>query len=83
MANRSAADVVNKIKASSYADQFRKAFGRDVFGDPDAAFRKALDELQAFARERLAVYKMPRALRLLPELPLNAMGKVLKKQLLP
>jgi malonyl-CoA/methylmalonyl-CoA synthetase len=43
----------------------------------------SLDELQAFARERLAVYKVPRALRLLPELPRNAMGKVMKKQLLP
>jgi malonyl-CoA/methylmalonyl-CoA synthetase len=42
-----------------------------------------LDDLQAFARERLAGYKVPRALRLLPELPRNAMGKVQKKQLLP
>jgi malonyl-CoA/methylmalonyl-CoA synthetase len=42
-----------------------------------------LEELQAFARERLAVYKVPRALRLLPALPRNAMGKVQKKQLLP
>jgi len=42
-----------------------------------------LDDLQAFARDRLAVYKVPRALRLLPELPRNAMGKVQKKQLLP
>jgi malonyl-CoA/methylmalonyl-CoA synthetase len=42
-----------------------------------------LDDLQAFARERLAVYKVPRALRLLPALPRNAMGKVQKKQLLP
>jgi malonyl-CoA/methylmalonyl-CoA synthetase len=42
----------------------------------------ALDELQVFARERLAPYKVPRALRLLAELPRNAMGKVQKKQLL-
>jgi malonyl-CoA/methylmalonyl-CoA synthetase len=42
-----------------------------------------LDTLQAFARERLAVYKVPRALRLLAALPRNAMGKVQKKQLLP
>jgi len=42
-----------------------------------------LDALAAFARERLAVYKVPRALRLLHELPRNAMGKVQKKQLLP
>jgi malonyl-CoA/methylmalonyl-CoA synthetase len=43
----------------------------------------SLEELQAFARERLAVYKVPRALRVLPALPRNAMGKVMKKQLLP
>ncbi len=41
-----------------------------------------LDDLVAFARERLAPYKIPRALRLLPELPRNAMGKVQKKVLL-
>jgi malonyl-CoA/methylmalonyl-CoA synthetase len=41
-----------------------------------------LDELKAFARDRLAVYKIPRALRVLPALPRNAMGKVQKKQLL-
>jgi malonyl-CoA/methylmalonyl-CoA synthetase len=41
-----------------------------------------LDELTAFARERLAPYKVPRALRLLEALPRNAMGKVQKKLLL-
>jgi malonyl-CoA/methylmalonyl-CoA synthetase len=42
----------------------------------------SLEALTDFARERLAVYKVPRALRLLPALPRNAMGKVQKKQLL-
>ena len=41
----------------------------------------ALDALMAFARERLAPYKVPRALRVVPELPRNVMGKVQKKQL--
>ena len=41
----------------------------------------SLDELQTFARERLAPYKLPRALRVLPELPRNAMGKVQKNRL--
>jgi malonyl-CoA/methylmalonyl-CoA synthetase len=68
-----------------------------VIGEPDATWGErvaacvvaragatlGLEELQAFARERLAVYKVPRALRLLPALPRNAMGKVQKKQLLP
>jgi acyl-CoA synthetase (AMP-forming)/AMP-acid ligase II len=41
-----------------------------------------LEALAAFARERLAPYKVPRALRLLEALPRNAMGKVQKKLLL-
>jgi malonyl-CoA/methylmalonyl-CoA synthetase len=41
-----------------------------------------LDDLAAFARERVAPYKVPRALRVVPALPRNAMGKVQKKQLL-
>jgi malonyl-CoA/methylmalonyl-CoA synthetase len=40
-----------------------------------------LAELQAFARERLAPYKLPRALEVLAELPRNAMGKVQKQRL--
>jgi malonyl-CoA/methylmalonyl-CoA synthetase len=40
-----------------------------------------LAELQAFARERLAPYKLPRALELVPALPRNAMGKVQKQKL--
>ncbi|HTA19904.1 MAG TPA: acyl-CoA synthetase, partial [Polyangia bacterium] len=67
-----------------------------VVGEPDATWGErivacvvaraghapTLEALQAFARERLAPYKVPRALRLLPALPRNAMGKVQKKQLL-
>ncbi len=41
-----------------------------------------LDELKEFARDRLAVYKLPRALRVCAALPRNAMGKVQKKQLM-
>ena len=38
-------------------------------------------ELQSFARERLADYKVPRRVHYLPALPRNAGGKVLKSQL--
>ena len=41
----------------------------------------SLAELQAFARERLAPYKLPRALHIIAELPRNAMGKVRKQRL--
>ncbi|GAA2838937.1 acyl-CoA synthetase [Kitasatospora sp. CM 4170] len=40
------------------------------------------DQLAAFVAERLSVHKRPRKVVLVPELPRNAMGKVLKKQLL-
>jgi fatty-acyl-CoA synthase len=40
-----------------------------------------LEELQGFAGERLARYKIPRALRLVPALPRNPTGKILKYQL--
>jgi malonyl-CoA/methylmalonyl-CoA synthetase len=67
-----------------------------VIGAPDATWGElvtacvvaragtapTLDDLAAFGRERLAPYKVPRVLRLLRELPRNAMGKVQKKQLL-
>jgi malonyl-CoA/methylmalonyl-CoA synthetase len=39
-----------------------------------------LSELQHWARERLAPYKIPRALQCLSSLPRNAMGKVVKPE---
>jgi malonyl-CoA/methylmalonyl-CoA synthetase len=40
----------------------------------------SLDELQQWARVQLAPYKVPRALQAVPELPRNAMGKVVKPE---
>jgi malonyl-CoA/methylmalonyl-CoA synthetase len=40
-----------------------------------------LEALRAWARDRLAPYKLPRALRVLPSLPRNPMGKVQKNEL--
>jgi len=40
----------------------------------------ALDELAAWTRERLAPYKVPRDLRIVAALPRNAMGKVVKPE---
>ncbi|MBI5535472.1 MAG: AMP-binding protein [Deltaproteobacteria bacterium] len=39
------------------------------------------ESLRAFARERLAPYKVPRAVVIMDALPRNAMGKVLKREL--
>jgi acyl-CoA synthetase (AMP-forming)/AMP-acid ligase II len=41
----------------------------------------ALDELNSWARQRMALYKLPRRLLLVKEIPRNAMGKVNKKDL--
>lgn len=65
-----------------------------VIGAPDADLGQAVvayvipageisgGELTAFVAERLSVHKRPRRVVLVAELPRNAMGKVLKKQLL-
>ena len=45
-----------------------------------AATALSLEELQQWAKERLAPYKVPRALRCVAALPRNAMGKVLKPE---
>jgi malonyl-CoA/methylmalonyl-CoA synthetase len=45
-----------------------------------AAEALTLEVLRAWAKERLAAYKIPRELRLLDELPRNAMGKVIKTE---
>lgn len=42
-------------------------------GEPPAA-----EELRSWAKERLAIYKVPSRLLVVPELPRNAMGKVVK-----
>lgn len=51
MANKSPADVVDRISRSDYADLFRAAFGGDVFKRPDEAFQRAAEALQAFQLE--------------------------------
>ena len=45
-----------------------------------AELRCALDPV-AFARERLADYKVPRRYTMIDALPKNALGKVLKREL--
>jgi len=45
-----------------------------------AASRLTLPELQAWAKERLAPYKVPRALSVVQALPRNALGKVIKPE---
>ena len=39
------------------------------------------EELKAYVKENLARYKVPREIRFIDELPRNATGKVLKREL--
>jgi long-chain acyl-CoA synthetase len=48
---------------------------------PRRGARPAADDLIAFARERLAGYKLPRSVDFVDELPRTPTGKVLKRQL--
>ena len=52
-----------------------------AFVVPEEDADLAEDALLAWCRDHMANYKVPRRIRLLPELPLNASGKVLKFQL--
>ena len=64
-----------------------------VIGVPDARWGEAVraivvrtgpvepEELIAFARERLAGYKLPKAIDFVDELPRNPSGKILKRVL--
>jgi acyl-CoA synthetase (AMP-forming)/AMP-acid ligase II len=60
----------------------------DYFGEVGAAFvipaegsGLTIDEVDAYAREHLANFKVPRRITLVESLPLNATGKVLKTKL--
>jgi cytochrome c peroxidase len=50
MANASSEAVVAKLRRSSYAADFRRQFGADVFAQPKAAFADALLALEAFQK---------------------------------
>ncbi len=66
------------------------AIPHDVLGEDVAAFvvpragrQLDADELRQFCAERLADYKVPRAIWFVDALPRNANGKVVKRELLP
>lgn len=48
---------------------------------PGGPSLSGLEELREWAGQRLAAYKMPRDLRIVPALPLNTVGKVAKSEL--
>jgi acyl-coenzyme A synthetase/AMP-(fatty) acid ligase len=48
---------------------------------PKIGAEPSLYEIAAFARQRIAGFKSPKRLELVQELPRNAAGKVLRRQL--
>ncbi len=48
MGNASVAEVAAKLERATYADELRKAFGDEVFKNPDAAFKAAGLALEVF-----------------------------------
>lgn len=51
MANDEPADVIKKLRRSSYSKQFKAAFGENIFDNVAKAFSSALAALQAFQLE--------------------------------
>jgi cytochrome c peroxidase len=56
MANGSEADVSAKLARTPYADDMRKAFGDDLFGNPSAAFKAAGLALEVFQQSPKEFY---------------------------
>lgn len=51
MANRSKADVAEKIARAAWADRFRALYGDDILDDPQRAFDKLAQALQRYQQE--------------------------------
>jgi long-chain acyl-CoA synthetase len=62
-------------------DELGEEVGAAVALKPGAAATPA--ELRAFARERVAAYKYPRHVWLVPELPKGSTGKILRREVTP
>lgn len=74
-----------KVLESSVTGFPDAVLGRRVLAAvvPKSGKRLTEDELMAYARERLADYKLPEVVRIMDELPKNPGGKVLKSELVP
>lgn len=58
---------------------FGKRLRAFIVAGPDA--KKNVDQIKAYVRDNLARYKVPRDVIFIDELPRNATGKLLRKQL--
>jgi acyl-CoA synthetase (AMP-forming)/AMP-acid ligase II len=76
---RRCAGVEEAVVLGVADERFGQRLAAFVVPSPGTALSS--EELQAFARENLARFKVPREFRLLDELPRNATGKVLRRKL--
>jgi cytochrome c peroxidase len=56
MANSDAVSVVSKVQRSRYAAQFRGAFGEEIFGAPELAFKGVLLALETYQQSAAEFY---------------------------
>ncbi len=54
MANPSVADVIDKLSRASYADEFKRVFGADIFSRPGDAMARATLALSQYQKEDTA-----------------------------
>jgi len=73
-------DVAEVAVVGTPSDEWGEVVTAFVVPNGDAP---AAQELQAFAAERLARFKCPRIVHFIDSLPRNALGKVLKHELVP
>jgi acyl-CoA synthetase (AMP-forming)/AMP-acid ligase II len=72
-------DVEEAAAVGVEDEQFGQRFVAFVVARPGSSLSP--EEVLAFAKENLARYKVPREVRVLDELPRNALGKILRKEL--
>jgi cytochrome c peroxidase len=51
MANTSTTDVIDKLSRATYANDFKRVFGADIFGRPDDAMARVTLALQQYQKE--------------------------------
>jgi len=51
MANKSVVDVIDKLSRATYADEFKRAFGDDIFTRPDEAMARLTLAVQMYQQE--------------------------------
>jgi len=72
-------DVEEAAAVGVEDEQFGQRFVAFVVARPGSSLSP--EQMLAFAKENLARYKVPREVRIVDELPRNALGKVLRKEL--